>query len=360
MQTLVTILGTRPEILKLWPLVDGLDRVTHHVLVHSGQHYSYDMDARFFDELGFRRPDIALDIGSASHGDQLSRLLSRVEPVLLARRPAAVLVQGDTNTTLGGALCAAKLGIPVVHLEAGGRSFDRRMPEEVNRVVVDHVATTWLAADEQAVANLDAEGIRGPSVHLVGSTAIDAVDRARTRLGASDIVGRLGLAPGRYLVVTAHRAGNTATDVLPGLLEALASLADTWPLVWPVHPRTAAAIEAQGLTMPARIRTLPPLGYLDTLALVADAAALLTDSGGLQEEAAVLGTPTLILRDETEWTYLLGYGGHQLIGATPASVAAGAARWLEPSALRAMRARPAPVRRGAADRAVEVIAALMR
>lgn len=359
MQTLVTILGTRPEILKLWPLVDGLDRMSHHVLVHSGQHYSYDMDARFFDELELRRPDVVLDVGSASHGEQLARLLSRVEPVLLERRPAAVLVQGDTNTTLGGALCAAKLGIPVVHLEAGGRSFDRRMPEETNRVVVDHLASTWLAADEQAIANLEAEGIRGPSVHMVGSTAIDAAERARGRLGASDIVGRLGVTPGRYLVVTAHRASNTAADVLPGLLQALGDLAETWPLVWPVHPRTAAAIEAQGLSMPAPIRTVPPLGYIDTLALVADAAALLTDSGGLQEEAAVLGTPTLILRDETEWTYLLEYGGHRLIGATPASVAEGAARWLTPTALRAMRSRPAPVRRGAAARAVDVIAALI-
>jgi UDP-N-acetylglucosamine 2-epimerase len=294
-----------------------------------------------------------LAVGSASHGEQTARMLSRLEPLLLDLRPDAVLVQGDTNTTLAGALGAAKLGIPVVHLEAGARSFDRRMPEELNRIVVDHVSSLLLAADDVAGANLRQEGCAAARIRIVGSTAIDAVQQVRDRLGESTVLQRFGLAQNTYIAVTAHRARSTAPDVLPGLLEALGDIAARQPLVWPLHPRTRAALREQQLVMPASILVTEPLGYLDTLRLVRDARALLTDSGGLQEEAAVLGTPTLILRDETEWAYLVAAGAHKLIGNTPQSVREGAAQWLTPEGLAAIRATPIPVTPGAARRAVD-------
>jgi UDP-N-acetylglucosamine 2-epimerase (non-hydrolysing) len=351
----LTFLGTRPEIIKLSPVLPLLDRHARHTIVHSGQHYSYEMDAQFFDELGLRRPDQGLAVGSASHGEQTARMLARLEPVLTAVRPDAVLVQGDTNTTLAGALCAAKLSIPVVHLEAGARSFDRFMPEELNRIVVDHVAALLLAADGVAEGNLRREGLDPARIRVIGSTAIDAVQQVRPRLDGSTIVARLGLQPRGFVAVTAHRARNTAPDVLPGLVAALGDVAARCPVVFPLHPRTRAAMDDQGLRMPAGVHVTEPLGYLDTLRLVRDARALLTDSGGLQEEAAVLGTPTLILRFETEWEYLVAAGAHKLVGNTRASIAEGAARWLSDDGLAEIRATPVPVVAGASAAAADAI-----
>jgi UDP-N-acetylglucosamine 2-epimerase (non-hydrolysing) len=352
---ILTFLGTRPEITKLSPVLPLLDRRAAHTVVHSGQHYSYEMDAQFFDELGLRRPDHALAVGSASHGEQTGRMLSRLEPVIAAARPDAVLVQGDTNTTLAGALCAAKLGVPVVHLEAGARSFDRFMPEELNRIVVDHVAALLLAADAVAEANLRREGLAGDRIRVIGSTAIDAVRQVRDRLDRSAILERLALTPGHYVAVTAHRARNTAPDVLPGLIAALGDIAARYPVVFPLHPRTRAAMGDQGVAMPPGVEITEPLGYLDTLRLVRDARALLTDSGGLQEEAAVLGTPTLILRFETEWEYLVTAGAHKLIGNTRASIEHGAERWLSDAGIAEIRATPVPVVAGASHAAVDAI-----
>lgn len=357
MRHILTFLGTRPEIIKLAPVLTQLDARATHTVVHSGQHYSYEMDARFFDELGLRPPDYALSVGSASHGEQTGRMLSRLEPLLLDVRPDAVLVQGDTNTTLAGALCAAKLGIPVVHLEAGARAFDRSMPEELNRIVVDHLSALLLAADEVASANLRQEGCPGERIHVVGSTAIDAVRQVRDRLDASPILGQLALTPGTYVVLTAHRCKNTAPDVLPALLEGLREVARDHRLVFPLHPRTRVALDDQRLTLPPEILVTEPLGYLDMLRLVRDARALLTDSGGLQEESAVLGTPTLILRDETEWEYLVAAGTHQLIGNTVHSIRAGAARWLSPEGLAEMRAARIQLWPGAGTRAVDLMLA---
>ena len=355
MRKVLTFLGTRPEIIKLSPVLPLLDRQAAHTVVHSGQHYSYEMDAQFFTELGLRAPDHSLAVGSASHGEQSARMLGRLEPLLLEVRPDAVLVQGDTNTTLAGALCAAKLGIPVVHLEAGGRAFDRFMPEELNRIVVDHVSALLLAADAVALRNLKGEGLPEARIHVIGSTAIDAVMQARGRANDSTVVTRLGLTPGHYVVVTAHRARNTAPDILPGLLSALGEVAARQTVVYPLHPRTRAAMREQGLTMPPSILVTEPLGYLDTLKLVQEARALLTDSGGLQEESGVLGTPTLILRFETEWEYLVDAGAHKLIGNTPGSIREGVARWLAPEGLDEIRSTPVPVTPGAALLAVDRI-----
>ena len=355
MRSLLTFLGTRPEIVKLSPVLPLLDTRLAHTIVHSGQHYSYEMDAQFFDELGLRRPDHSLAVGSASHGEQTARMLARLEPVIAERRPDAVLVQGDTNTTLAGALCAAKLGIPVVHLEAGARAFDRYMPEELNRIVVDHVSSLLLAADDVAATNLKAEGLAKERIRIIGSTAIDAVRQVLDRLDGSAILDRLGLVPGGYVAVTAHRARNTAPDILPGLLAALGEIATRHQVVFPLHPRTRGAMADQGLTMPAGVLVTEPLGYLDTLRLVRDARALLTDSGGLQEESAVLGTPTLILRFETEWMYLVTAGAHKLVGNTPASIGEGAARWLSDAGLAEIRATPVPITPGASFAAVDAM-----
>lgn len=359
MSKVLTILGTRPEIIKLSPLIPLLEQSFEHLLVHSGQHYSYDVDAIFFEELNLPAPRHTLGVGSASHGEQTARILARLEPILLAERPDAVLVQGDTNTTMAGALCAAKLGIPVVHLEAGGRSFNRTMPEEQNRIIVDHISALLLAADAIAEANLRAEGLPNERIQTIGSTAIDAVLRNREHAQRSTILDQLELAPGGYLLLTLHRAENTIPAVLPGMIQALNQLAETHIIVIPVHPRTEAALGQQGLAFSPRIRVSKPLGYLDTLRLIGAATAVLTDSGGLQEEAGVLQTPLLITRNETEWRYLVDTGAAALIGNSYASIIAGAAAWLAPEGLAQLRANPALVRAGAAERAVSAIAALV-
>ena len=356
MKKVLTVLGTRPEIIKLSPLIPLLRERFQHVLVHSGQHYSYVMDAVFFRELDLPPADHAQAVGSASHGEQTARMLGRLEPILLAERPDMVLVQGDTNTTLAGGLCAAKLGIPVAHLEAGCRSFNRRMPEELNRVVVDHLAALLFAPDQAACDNLRNEGLPEEQIHMVGSSSIDAVRRNQPLAAGAQILDRLELAPGEYIMLTLHRAENTQPEHLPAILRALAEIAEDCPIVFPIHPRTAGAIEQQGLSLSPCVRVCEPLGYLDTLKLAGSARALLTDSGGLQEEAAALGTPALILRNETEWRYLVDAGVHALIGNTYESIVAGGRDWLGTQGLARLRAAHAPLWPGAGERACAAIA----
>jgi UDP-N-acetylglucosamine 2-epimerase len=359
MKKVLTVLGTRPEIIKLSPLIPLLRERFEHVLVHTGQHYSQAMDAVFFRELELPPADHALAVGSASHGEQTARMLARLEPILLAEKPDMVLVQGDTNTTLSGGLCAAKLGIPVAHLEAGCRSFNRRMPEELNRVVVDHLAALLFAPDQTACDNLRNEGLPEDQIHLVGSSSIDAVRRNQSLAADAPILERMELAAGGYLMLTMHRAENTEPQHLPNILRALAAIAEEYPIIFPIHPRTAGAIEQQGLRLASNIRTCEPLGYLDTLKLAGNARALLTDSGGLQEEAAALGTPALILRNETEWRYLIDAGVHMLIGNSFDSISAGARDWLQPTGLAQLRAATAPLWPGASERACAAISAFL-
>lgn len=359
MKKILTFLGTRPEIIKLSPLIPLLRERFAHVLVHSGQHYSYEMDAIFFRELGLPAADYSLGVGSASHGEQTARMLSALEPILLSEQPDMVLVQGDTNTTLAGGLAAAKLNIPVAHLEAGCRSFNRAMPEELNRIVVDHLSVLLLAPDEAALQNLRTEGCPEPAIRLVGSSSIDAVRRNRQFADRSTILERLELEPQQYLAMTLHRAENTEPERLPGIMQALGEIAAGLPIVYPIHPRTAAAIRQQQIELAPQIRLCEPLGYLDMLRLVGDARALLTDSGGLQEEAAALGTPGLILRNETEWRYLVDAGVHVLVGNSYALVSAGVRAALRSDRLAALRAAEAPLWPGASERSCEAIAAFL-
>ncbi|RRR67187.1 MAG: UDP-N-acetylglucosamine 2-epimerase (non-hydrolyzing) [Candidatus Viridilinea halotolerans] len=359
MPKVLTILGTRPEIIKLSPLMPLLAERCEHVLVHSGQHYSYDVDAIFFHELQLPDPQHALGVGSATHGEQTARILARLEPILFSEKPAAVLVQGDTNTAMAGALCASKIDIPVVHLESGGRSFNRAMPEEQNRIIIDHIAALLLAADEIATTNLRNEGLPEEIIATIGSTAIDAVLRNREHAQNSTILEQLELREKNYLLLTLHRAENTIPSVLPGMVEAINTLAETYTIVFPVHPRTAAALKQQGLTLSPKLCLSKPLGYLDTLRLIGSATAVLTDSGGLQEEAGVLQTPLLITRNETEWRYLVDAGSAVLIGNRKEEMLAGAATWLAPEGLAQLRAHPAPVYAGAAERGAEAILRLV-
>ncbi|WP_026369850.1 non-hydrolyzing UDP-N-acetylglucosamine 2-epimerase [Kallotenue papyrolyticum] len=356
MTKLLTVLGTRPEIIKLSPLVPLLEARLTHVLVHTGQHYDDALDRIFFEELGLRAPDYRLDVGSGSHATQTAGMLIALEAILNEVQPDAVLVQGDTNSTLAGALAAGKLGIPVIHLEAGCRSFNRRMPEELNRVLVDHCAELLLVADQHALDNLRAEGCEQRAV-LVGSTAIDACLRSVRFANRSPILDRLRLSSRGYLLCTIHRAENTTAEVLPGLIAALNELAGAHPLVVPLHPRTAAAMRTYRLAFAPQVRVIPPLGYLDLLQLLRHARAVMTDSGGLQEEAAALNVPLLVLRAETEWTYLVRSGKAILLGNHPETILPLARQLLAGEALEQMRRRVCVLERGAAARAVDTICA---
>jgi UDP-GlcNAc3NAcA epimerase len=310
---ILTVVGARPQFIKAAPVSAALARAgLREVLVHTGQHFDAQMSDVFFDELGLRAPDYHLQINSLGHGAMTGRMLESLEQVMLEERPAKVLIYGDTNSTLAGALAAAKLNIPVAHVEAGLRSFNRRMPEEVNRVLADHVSTLLLCPTQTAVANLNAEGIlRG--VHLVGDVMYDAtiaaVKRARER---SNILDAQGLTQGGYAVATIHRAENTDDpERLARILAWLEGAARQRLIVMPVHPRTRKLLDARRWA-PTGVKLLPPIGYLDMTMLLANAVEVLTDSGGLQKEAYFHRVPCVTLRDETEWVETIEAGWNRL------------------------------------------------
>ncbi len=297
----------------LWPAL-AADSNFEPVLVHTGQHYDETLSGRFLRDLGLPQPAHCLEVGSGSHAAQTARILERIEPVLEAEKPAAVLVVGDVNSTLGAALVAAKMGIPVVHVEAGLRSFDRTMPEEINRLAVDAISDLLLASEESGMRNLRAEGIPESRMRLVGNLMIDSLKGNLARARAADVPGKFGIS-GAYGVVTLHRAGNVDEPArLAELLETLEVIARRQPLYFPVHPRTRSRLEQAGLSVSERIHLLEPLGYVEFLGLVAGAAVVLTDSGGIQEETTVLGVPCLTLRDNTERPATVEQGTNVLAG----------------------------------------------
>jgi UDP-N-acetylglucosamine 2-epimerase len=316
---IVSVVGTRPQVIKAAALVPALRARHDERFVDTGQHYDEAMAGSFFAELGLPRPDRSLGIGGGTQAEQTGRMLPAVEAVLLDERPDAVLVYGDTNSTLAGALAAAKLAIPVAHVEAGLRSFDRRMPEEVNRVVADHCSRWLFAPTPAAVANLAAEGI-SDGVSLVGdlmqdlAARVSAEVRDPSALTGLALAADLGLTPGGYLFATIHRAENrapTAIAAWAGLLGAVAR--PDRPVVLALHPGTAAALEAAGGALPPDVRVVPPQGYRTALTLQLHAAAVLTDSGGVQREAAWLGVPCLVLRDRTEWIEAVADSGGRMV-----------------------------------------------
>lgn len=357
-KSLVTVLGTRPEIVKFSPLLPRFDELFDHVLIHTGQHYDENMDGVFFEELRLKRPRRVLGVGEAGIGPgiQTGRMLERLEPLVAQIRPDWVVVLGDTNSTLAGALVGSKLGLRVAHVEAGCRSFNRRMPEEANRIVADHLSDLLFAPDAQAVQNLGAEGIGAGRVHEVGNTSLDATRRTMEFAGA-DRLERFAVRPDEFAVVTLHRAENTDDGArLRGLVSAVNEVGRRIPLLFPIHPRTAAAIRRNGISLAPEVRVLPPIGNLDFLALLRFALFSMSDSGGIQEEAAVVNRPCLILRDETEWTRLVDAGKNFLAGTQPAEIVRTAQRLLESAELReAIRRREAPLNFGATERIVALL-----
>jgi UDP-N-acetylglucosamine 2-epimerase (non-hydrolysing) len=326
------ILGTRPEIIKMSPIIRSCEkRGVDHVVLHTGQHYSYDMDKVFFEELGLPQPDYNLDVGSKSHAEQTGAIMSGVEKVLMDIKPDIVLVQGDTNTVLAGTLAAAKcyvrgdhsLPVKIGHVEAGLRSFDRKMPEEVNRVVADHLSDYCFAPTGVARKNLLDEGIADNTIFITGNTIVDAVHE---NLALSDkkvkIIDELGISENNYFLVTLHRQENVDDKKrLTGILKALKSIHESsgLPIIFPVHPRTEKMIDSFGLRT-SGIRTLKPLGFLEFLQLESKALLVLTDSGGVQEETCILGVPCVTIRDSTERPETVAVHANSVAGASHLSI----------------------------------------
>jgi UDP-N-acetylglucosamine 2-epimerase len=320
---IVSIVGARPQFVKAAPVGRALDRAgISEVLLHTGQHYDPGMSGVFFEELGIRPPHYNLEVGSGSHAAQTAAMLVGIEDVLLREHPAVVLIYGDTNSTLAGAIAAAKLHIPIAHVEAGLRSYNRDMPEEINRVVADSLSSLLFCPTDIAARNLAREGIND-GVHIVGDVMYDAVVRAAERVGSGtpEIVSRLGLTPGEYLLATVHRASNTDDPAnLAAIIAALSASGET--VVFPVHPRTRKAIATAGIVMGGNVMPIEPVSYLEMIALEQHARAILTDSGGVQKEALWLGVPCVTLRDETEWIETVESGWNTLAGTDTAHILA--------------------------------------
>jgi UDP-N-acetylglucosamine 2-epimerase (non-hydrolysing) len=318
---IVCVAGARPNYMKVKPVMDALERGGADViLVHTGQHYDTMMSGVFFEELGIRRPDHSLGVGSGSHAVQTGKVMTAFEPLVDELRPDAVVVVGDVNSTVACALVAAKAGALVAHVEAGLRSRDWNMPEEINRVVTDRVSDILLAPSADAVANLRSEGCRADQVHLVGNVMVDTLlanlDRARVR----DVRSAYGLGEGPYALLTLHRPSNVDDpERLQGLLQALTQVAAEIPVLFPAHPRTMAGLPA-GLSAVAGLTVTDPAGYLDFIALQASATMVLTDSGGVQEESTVLGVPCLTLRESTERPITISEGTNRLVGIAPDAI----------------------------------------
>src|ERR1019366_5962056 len=314
---IVTIVGARPQFIKIAAVSRKLRQRFHEILVHTGQHYDYEMSGAVFDGLELPQPDVNLGVGSGPPAAQTGAMLKGIEEVLLAVSPDCLLIYGDTNSTLAGALAASKLSIPVVHIEAGLRSYNRAMPEEINRVVADHLSELLLCPSETAVANLALEGITR-NVHLVGDVMLDALNWARGRSAgaAAALFGRLGLKPAQYLVATVHRSENTDDKTqFTRILETFNSLDE--PVVFPVHPRARKIIDEIDFRPGTNLHLIEPVGYLEMVALVGSARLVLTDSGGLQKEAYWLGVPCLTMRNETEWVETVQTGWNVLVGPDP-------------------------------------------
>ena len=316
---ILTIVGARPQFVKAAAVSRVLRQRHQEILLHTGQHYDYEMSGIFFDGLELPRPDVNLEVGSGTHAQQTAAMLKGIENALLSARPDALLIYGDTNSTVAGALAAAKLCIPVVHIEAGLRSFNRRMPEELNRVVADHLSELLLCPSQTAVDNLASEGVTR-NVHLVGDVMLDVLNWARSRVsGAPAILRQFGLERGRYLLATLHRGENTDDpNRLTSILSAFNALEE--PIVFPVHPRARKVIGRAGHVLKPHVLLIDPLGYLEMVAVTGAARAILTDSGGLQKEAYWLGVPCITLRDETEWIETVDAGWNRVVGADQAGI----------------------------------------
>lgn len=314
---IIHVVGARPNFMKAAPVFEACAaRGFEQVLVHTGQHYDAQMSGIFFQQLGMPAPDVNLDVGSASHAQQTAEIMSRFEKVVLDEKPDLVMVYGDVNSTLAAGLVCAKLLIPVAHVEAGLRSFDKTMPEEVNRKVVDHLSDYLFTTCPDAETNLRAEGIAKEKIFFVGNVMIDTLVKLRALAEKSLIVDTLGLPRKKYVLATLHRPSNVDDGArLQTLMSSLEKIGSSAPVVFPVHPRTRQRIDALGHQYQAgQLKLVNPLGYLDFLKLQMEAQAVITDSGGIQEETTFLGVPCLTLRPNTERPVTITHGSNQLIG----------------------------------------------
>lgn len=316
---IAVVLGTRPEIIKMAPVIRECERRSQdYFVLHTGQHYSYEMDRVFFEELELPQPAYNLDAGSGTHAEQTGKIMAGIEKVLMKEMPDVILVQGDTNTVLAGALAASKLHIKVGHVEAGLRSYDRTMPEEINRVIADHISDYLFAPTEIAKNNLTKEGIPEDKIFITGNTIVDSVYQNREIAERKvDVLKNLGLKPKEYFLVTAHRAENVDNNSKLGeILKGLKLIGNEFslPVVFPMHPRTRKMIQEFGFEFDG-IRAIDPIGFLEFLQLEANARLALTDSGGVQEETCILGIPCVTMRDNTERPETLEVKSNTIVGA---------------------------------------------
>ena len=311
---ILSVVGARPEFIQAMPISRALSAYDQEIVVHTGQHYDYQMSQTFFDELEIPAPDYNLGVGSGSHAHQTAEIMTKLEEVILREKPDLVIVRGDTNSTIASALVASKLTIPIAHIEAGERSFNRAMPEEINRLVADRLANFHFCVSRAAVDNLTGEGI-SDTVYQVGDVMLDALIFARPLAKTrSKILNRLNIEPQKYSLVTIHRSANTDDPVrLNQIFSALSQVSET--VILPLHPRTAKVVATLNLHMEKHIQIIEPVGYFDMLSLEENARMIATDSGGVQREAYYLSVPCLTLRDETEWVATIQTGWNILVGA---------------------------------------------
>lgn len=327
MLKVMCICGARPNFMKIAPLMDAFSQSSNveALLVHTGQHYDERMSELFFRDLGIPEPDINLEVGSGSHAVQTAEIMKRFEPVVLEHKPDWVVVVGDVNSTIACAMVASKLGVKVAHVEAGLRSFDRAMPEEVNRVLTDSISDLLLVSESSGLENLKKEGVPNEKVHFVGNVMIDTLLKNREKAQSSNVLRDLGVTGGRYAVITLHRPSNVDdAKNLSGILDAFEEIAKDLALIFPMHPRTRKNVEQLGLKgrvdALAALKTPEPLGYLDFLKLLSEAALVLTDSGGIQEETTILRVPCLTLRENTERPVTITEGTNRLVRPTRESI----------------------------------------
>ncbi len=326
----ISVVGARPNFMKIAPIIRALGRTPiQSFLVHTGQHYDSSLSQTFFEQLRIPKPDVDLEVGSASHAVQTAEIMKRFEPILDVERPDAILVVGDVNSTVACALVAAKMNVPIVHVEAGLRSRDRTMPEEINRVLTDAISDLLFVTEREAIANLKHEGIAEERIRFVGNVMIDTLMQNKDRtLDAASVLAAAGEVPlasgSSYVVLTLHRPSNVDDPgKLAALLIALRDICRDVPIIFPLHPRTASRIQEAGLSAlvePPAFRILPPISYLEMLGLLKGAKFVVTDSGGLQEETTALGVPCMTLRENTERPITIAEGTNTLVGSDPASL----------------------------------------
>jgi UDP-N-acetylglucosamine 2-epimerase (non-hydrolysing) len=366
---IILVAGARPNFMKIAPLMAAFGERPEitPVLVHTGQHYDSAMSDLFFRELGIPMPDVNLGVGSASHAVQTAEIMRAFEPVVVKEKPDAVLVVGDVNSTIACGLVAVKLGIRLIHVEAGLRSFDRTMPEEINRILTDAISDLLFCSERSGVENLRREGISEEKIFMVGNVMIDTLLRNREKAEGSPILTDLDLNGGRpYAVVTLHRPSNVDDPVVLGrIMTALTDIAREMPVIFPVHPRTRVQLEngckvlpfpnwAKGCAPPSSLKLIDPLGYLDFLKLMAHARVVLTDSGGIQEETTILGTPCLTIRENTERPVTVEMGTNRLVGSDPERILA-AYRELQKGRIKGPGAISPPLWDGGAARRIAEI-----